>query len=68
VGHHFIAVWTKGCWGTFLSATVRTAAAAAIAAAATIAATAALGHGRGEVGVLFQDEIKLLALGFELPA
>ena len=51
-----------------MSATVRTAAAAAIAAAATIAATAALGHGRGEVGVLFQDEIKLLALGFELPA
>ena len=45
-----------------MSATVRTAAAAAIAAAA------ALGHGRGEVGVLFQDEIKLLALGFELPA
>ena len=73
MGHHFIAVRTKGRWGTFLSAAAVTVTAAATAAAAAIASTVAaaaataavLGHGREEVGVLFHDEIKLLALGFE---
>ena len=67
VGRHFVAVGTKGHWGMFLSAAATTAAPAAISAAATTAATAAtdaiLGHGREEIGVLFHNEIKLLALG-----
>ncbi len=75
VGQHFIAAGTKGSWGMFLSAAAATAAIAApptatAPAAATAAATTAavLGHGREEVGVLFHDEIKLLALGFEFGA
>ena len=50
----------------FSSAATATAAPAAIAA--TAATDAVLGHGREEVGVLFYDEIKLLALGFEFRA
>ena len=61
VGHHFIAVGKKSPWGTFSSA----AAAPAATAATTTAAPAVLGHGCEEVGVLFYDDIKLLALGFE---
>jgi hypothetical protein len=57
VGRHFIAVGTKGRRGTFSSA--------ATATATTAAAAAVLGHGREEVGVLFHDEIELLALGFK---
>ncbi len=73
MGNHFVAVGTKGHQGTFLSAATVTPAPAAIAAtAAATAATAAtdtiLGHGREEVGVLYHDEIKLLALGFEFRA
>ena len=52
----------------FLSAATAAAAPAAIAATATAATDAVLGHGREEVGVLFHDEIKLLALGFEFCA
>jgi hypothetical protein len=59
VGHHFVAVWTKGCRGTILSAAAATTAATAAAAAAV------LGHGHEEVVVLVHDEIKLLALGFK---
>ncbi len=62
VGHHFVAVGTKGCRGMFLSA------ATATAAAATAATDAVLGHGCEEVGVLFHDEIELLALGFKFRA
>ena len=40
VGHHFVAVWTKGRWGTFLSAAAVTAAAAAATAIAIPAAAA----------------------------
>ena len=69
MGHHFIAVGTKGCRGTFLSAATTTAAPATVAApavaATTVATDAVLGHGREEVGIQFYDEIKLLALGFE---
>ena len=67
MGHHFVAVGTKGHWGTFLSAATATADLAAIAATAA-ATDAVLGHGREEVGVLFHDEIKLLALGFKFRA
>ena len=53
----------------FLSAAAMTAAPAAVTAAAATAATdPILGHGHEEVGVLFHDEIKLLALGFEFHA
>jgi hypothetical protein len=55
----------------FLSPATATAAIAVVAAtaAATTAATdTVLGHGREEVSVLFHDEIKLLALGFEFRA
>ncbi len=72
VGPHFVAVGTKGCWGTFSSAAAATAAPAAVAAPAATAATVAtdtiLSHGHEEVGVLFHDEIKLLAMGFKFRA
>ena len=71
MGHHFVAVGTKGRQGTFSSTATATAALAAVtaaAAAATAATDAILGHGREEVGVLFHDEIKLLALDFEFRA
>ena len=55
VGHHFLAVGTNSCQGTFLSA-------------AATATAAVLGHGREEVSVLFLDEIKLFALGFKFRA
>jgi hypothetical protein len=63
VGHHFIAVGTKDCQGLFSSATAVTAAAAT--AATTTDTAAAFGYGHEEVGILFLDEIELLALGFE---
>ena len=50
-----------------MSAATVTADLAAIAATAA-ATDAVLGHGREEVGVLFHDEIKLLALGFKFRA
>ncbi len=69
MGHHFVAVGTKGRRGMFSSAAAMTAAPAAVTAAAATAATdPILGHGHEEVGVLFHDEIKLLALGFEFHA
>jgi hypothetical protein len=50
----------------FASTTTATVAPAAVAAAAATATTdAVLGHGREEVGILFHDEIKLLALGLK---
>ena len=69
--HHVVAVGTKGHWGRFSTAATATAAPAAISAAAatataaTAVADAVLGHGREEVGVLFHDEIELLALDVE---
>ncbi len=75
VGHHFVAVGTKGHRGTFLSTATATAALAAAAATATATATAAtaatdavLGHGHEEVGIRSHDEIKLLALGYKFRA
>jgi hypothetical protein len=50
------------------TATATLAAVTATAAAATVATDAVLGHGREEVGVLFHNEIKLLALGFDFCA
>ena len=69
MGHHFVAVGTKGRRGVLSStATATTTPATVTATAATAAAAstdAILGHGREEVGVLFCEEIELLALGFE---
>jgi hypothetical protein len=50
------------------AAVAATTTAATAAAAAAAAAAAILGNGHEEVGILFHDEIKLLAFGFKFCA